>query len=105
MPAATSGNTSRARNITARHEHICCGYFAQFGPGLKAAIDNAVNPDLDQDLQDLVVAQSEAAFDDRPRAQTLAQERIKALDAKIAELQAARTSLARLAHACATSEA
>lgn len=45
------------------------GYFAQFGPGLKAAIDNAVNPDLDQDLQDLVVAQSEAAFDDRPRAQ------------------------------------
>lgn len=41
---------------------------------------------------------------DRPRAQTLAQARIKALDAKIAELQAARAALKRLAHDCAHSD-
>lgn len=40
------------------------------------------------------------ASEDRQRAHTLAQERIAALDAKIAELSAARKSLHRLAHAC-----
>ena len=40
------------------------------------------------------------ATDDRPRAQTLARERIAALDAKIAELQGARAALAQLAEAC-----
>jgi MerR family transcriptional regulator, mercuric resistance operon regulatory protein len=40
------------------------------------------------------------AGEDRQRARTLAAERIAALDAKITELQAARDSLRRLAHAC-----
>jgi MerR family mercuric resistance operon transcriptional regulator len=39
--------------------------------------------------------------DDRPRAREMARERIAALDARIAELQAARQSLAKLAQACA----
>lgn len=38
--------------------------------------------------------------DDRPRARALAQQRIAALDDKIAQLQAARTALTRLATAC-----
>lgn len=42
---------------------------------------------------------------DRKRAQALARERIQALDRKIAELQAARASLTRLAEACAASDA
>jgi MerR family transcriptional regulator, mercuric resistance operon regulatory protein len=41
------------------------------------------------------------ASNDRRRAQELAQARIDALEHKIAELQAAKTSLSRLAHACA----
>lgn len=41
------------------------------------------------------------ATDDRIRARELAAERIGALDAKIAELTAARAALARLAHDCA----
>lgn len=45
------------------------------------------------------------ATDDRARARALAVERIAALDAKIAELSAARTALARLAHDCANSGA
>lgn len=45
------------------------------------------------------------ATDDRARARALATERIAALDAKIAELQEARTALARLAHDCASSGA
>ena len=40
------------------------------------------------------------ASEDRVRARALAAERIAALDAKIAELQTARDSLRRLAHAC-----
>jgi MerR family mercuric resistance operon transcriptional regulator len=44
------------------------------------------------------------AGQDRARARALAGERIAALDAKIAELQAARASLAKLAGACAASE-
>jgi MerR family mercuric resistance operon transcriptional regulator len=40
------------------------------------------------------------AGEDRVRARALAAERIAALDAKIAELQTARDSLRRLAHAC-----
>jgi MerR family transcriptional regulator, mercuric resistance operon regulatory protein len=40
------------------------------------------------------------ASDDRPRARALARERILALNAKIAELEAARNSLLRLAVAC-----
>jgi MerR family mercuric resistance operon transcriptional regulator len=39
--------------------------------------------------------------DDRPRARAMAHDRIAALDAKIAELQTARQSLARLAGECA----
>ncbi|MGZ9099046.1 MAG: MerR family DNA-binding protein [Brevundimonas sp.] len=38
---------------------------------------------------------------DRARARTLAAERLAALDAKIAELEAARAALRRLARACA----
>ncbi len=41
------------------------------------------------------------ANDDRARARELAAERIAALDAKIAELQEARTALSRLARDCA----
>lgn len=44
------------------------------------------------------------AGQDRARARALARERISALDEKIAELQAARASLAKLAHACAASD-
>lgn len=40
------------------------------------------------------------ASEDRPRARTLAASRIKTLDAKIAELRAARNSLKRLATEC-----
>ena len=40
---------------------------------------------------------------DRTRARALAYERIAALDAKIAELEAARSSLRRLARACSAS--
>ncbi|MCC2975567.1 MerR family DNA-binding protein [Sphingomonas sp. PL-96] len=40
------------------------------------------------------------ATNDRVRARALANERIAALDAKIAELQAARASLRHLAHQC-----
>ena len=43
--------------------------------------------------------------DDRPRARAMARARIAALDERIAELQAARTSLAKLARDCAKSEA
>lgn len=45
------------------------------------------------------------AGQDRARARALARERIAALDEKIAELQAARASLAKLARACAASDA
>jgi MerR family mercuric resistance operon transcriptional regulator len=45
------------------------------------------------------------AGEDRPRARELATDRLAALDAKIAELEAARTALRRLAGACASSEA
>jgi MerR family mercuric resistance operon transcriptional regulator len=45
------------------------------------------------------------ATDDRARARALATERIAALDAKIAELSAARTALVRLADDCASSGA
>lgn len=41
---------------------------------------------------------------DRARARALAQERLTALDEKIAELEAARTALRRLAHACAETD-
>jgi MerR family mercuric resistance operon transcriptional regulator len=40
---------------------------------------------------------------DRPRARELARDRIAALDAKIAELAAARSALEKLAHDCAAS--
>jgi len=40
--------------------------------------------------------------DDRPRAREMARSRIEALDARIAELQRARQSLAKLAKDCAT---
>jgi MerR family mercuric resistance operon transcriptional regulator len=42
------------------------------------------------------------ASDDRPRARALADERIQALDARIAELTAARDALSRLAQSCAS---
>jgi MerR family transcriptional regulator, mercuric resistance operon regulatory protein len=38
--------------------------------------------------------------DDRPRAREMARERIRALDARIAELEEARASLAKLAREC-----
>ena len=41
------------------------------------------------------------AGEDRARARALAEDRIAALDARIAELEAARASLRRLAGACA----
>jgi MerR family mercuric resistance operon transcriptional regulator len=44
------------------------------------------------------------ASQDRARARALAAERIAALDEKIAELQGARASLAKLASACAASD-
>lgn len=44
------------------------------------------------------------AGQDRARARELAAERIAALDAKIAELEAARTALERLARKCHASE-
>lgn len=44
------------------------------------------------------------AGEDRARVRALAAERIAALDAKIAELQAAREALSRLAGACAASD-
>jgi MerR family mercuric resistance operon transcriptional regulator len=43
--------------------------------------------------------------DDRPRAREMARERIAELDARIAELQNARQSLARLARECAGGDA
>lgn len=42
---------------------------------------------------------------DRARVQSLARARIAALDARIAELEAARAALSRLAHSCASGEA
>jgi MerR family mercuric resistance operon transcriptional regulator len=45
------------------------------------------------------------AGEDRERARALAKERLTALDAKIAELQAARSALQRLAQACHASSA
>ena len=42
------------------------------------------------------------ASDDRPRVRQLAQERVAALDARIAELQQARDALKRLARECGT---
>jgi MerR family mercuric resistance operon transcriptional regulator len=45
------------------------------------------------------------ATDDRARARALAAERIAALDARIAELQASRDALHRLAQACAETDA
>jgi len=45
------------------------------------------------------------ASNDRPRVRALARERIEALDAKIAELAAAREALSRLARSCAKGDA
>ena len=45
------------------------------------------------------------ATDDRARARELARDRISALDAKIAELKAARDALSRLARACGSGSA
>jgi MerR family mercuric resistance operon transcriptional regulator len=45
------------------------------------------------------------ATDDRARARTLANQRIAALDVQIAELEAARASLRKLARACAAGPA
>lgn len=45
------------------------------------------------------------ATDDRPRARQLAQARIDAIDAKIAELKESRAALARLARECGEDEA
>jgi MerR family mercuric resistance operon transcriptional regulator len=45
------------------------------------------------------------ASEDRVRARALAEARIAALDAKIAELQAARTGLTRLARECGSGKA
>jgi MerR family mercuric resistance operon transcriptional regulator len=45
------------------------------------------------------------ATDDRARARELASERLLALDAQIADLERARTSLRRLAHECGSGSA
>jgi MerR family mercuric resistance operon transcriptional regulator len=45
------------------------------------------------------------ATDDRARARELARERISALDAKIADMKAARDALSRLARACGNGSA
>lgn len=45
------------------------------------------------------------ATDERPRARAMARDRIAALDARIAELTAAREALARLAERCSSSGA
>jgi MerR family mercuric resistance operon transcriptional regulator len=45
------------------------------------------------------------ASEDRPRARQLAQDRVKALDAKIAELKQARDALQRLARQCGAGSA
>jgi MerR family mercuric resistance operon transcriptional regulator len=45
------------------------------------------------------------ATDDRARARELARERITALDAKIADMKAARDALSRLARACGNGSA
>lgn len=45
------------------------------------------------------------ATDDRPRARELARARIQALDARIEELQSARSSLQRLARECGAGSA
>jgi MerR family transcriptional regulator, mercuric resistance operon regulatory protein len=45
------------------------------------------------------------AVDDRTRARELAKSRVAALDARIAELQDARTALVRLADACGSGSA
>ncbi|MET4702083.1 MerR family mercuric resistance operon transcriptional regulator [Constrictibacter sp. MBR-5] len=45
------------------------------------------------------------ATEERARARELATERVAALDAKIAELKAARDALARLAHECSSGSA
>jgi MerR family mercuric resistance operon transcriptional regulator len=44
------------------------------------------------------------ASHDRPRARAIADKRVAALDAKIAELQHARRALSRLAHECGASD-
>lgn len=44
------------------------------------------------------------ASEDRARARTLAEERLVDLNARIAELENARSALRRLAHACAASQ-
>jgi MerR family transcriptional regulator, mercuric resistance operon regulatory protein len=44
------------------------------------------------------------ATDDRPRAREMAQSRVAALDAKIAELTAARAALSRLAADCSSGD-
>ena len=45
------------------------------------------------------------ATEDRPRARSMARERIAALDARIAELETARNALRRLARECGASDA
>lgn len=45
------------------------------------------------------------ATEDRPRARSMARERIAALDARIAELETARNALRRLAQECGASDA
>lgn len=53
-------------------------------------------------LEEIVELLALDATDDRARARRLATERVKALDAKIAELKAARDALSRLARECGT---
>ncbi len=55
-------------------------------------------------LQEISTLLSLDASEDRDQARALTQGRIAALDARIAELQAARTALTRLAHDCAHSD-
>lgn len=55
-------------------------------------------------LEEIGTLLSLDATEDRAQARALARGRIEALDAKIAELQAARQALTRLAHDCAHSQ-
>ena len=70
-------------------------------PASEATAAQSAGFTLDQ-ISELIALDS---TDDRARARELAMERITALDAKIAELKAARDALSRLARECGAGSA